>query len=301
MKKIFGFSLLILSLQTYAYTHISRTQVVGKKIQSPLRKDVCHLDINSGSSICSAVRLSSDYVLTAEHCVRELDGNLNRLSLECNGDFLDVEKVFESQEFLKQFGAKEKTAANVPSNFDLALIKIKKPNSFTPQFKLLKNFSELQSVLLNSPASSTYNFSENTYCEFHGYGQDEKGKMDTLNSTYLDTTEKYNGESYLMKVELVNSYSAYLESPLLPERTKDFIHSTVRPGDSGGPIFCKAKSGEMILTGIASTYSTGECEQKFQKVKTGIFKPAKVMCNSNRWGIPTKEVLENALGVHLED
>ena len=299
MKTILMLSFLVLSLQASAY--VNGTKVVGKKIQSPLRKDVCHLDVNGGASVCSAVRLSTDYVLTAEHCARGLNGKENTLKLDCNGDYLEIEKVYESKEYLKKFDPKERNAAKVSSNFDFAVIKLKEPNKFTPQFKLLKNFSEFQSILLNSPTSSTYNFSENTYCEFHGYGQDAQGNIEHLNSTYLDSTEKFNDESYLMKVELINSYSAYLESPYLPERTKDFLHSTVRPGDSGGPMFCKSKSGEMILSGIASTYTSGECEQKFQKVKTGFFKPAVVNCNQNRWGVPTKEVLEKTLGVILED
>lgn len=292
MKIYLGLTYLLFSFNANALPN--GTRIVGKAIKSPLVDQVCHLELNNGDSICSGVRISNDYVLTAQHCARSLSGKKNSINLSCNNKSLDIEEVYESKEFLKKLA--ESNGKIVPSAYDFSLIKIKNPKSFVPKFKMLRNLAEYQSIFLNSADTTNYNFSENTYCEFHGYGLDAKSTLDNFNSTFIETSEKYNGALYLMKAVVDNGNAAYLQSPLLPENNLKFIHSTARPGDSGGPIFCKSKSGEMILSGVASTFEFGVCPEQFQTEGRRF----KINCNDNVWGLPTKESLENTLGIKID-
>lgn len=301
MKKILSLTFLVLSLNASADI-TAGVKLVGKPLISQMKDQVCHLKLDGDEGTCSGVRLSTDYVLTAQHCARNTKGRKNSISLECNGNSLEVEKVYESQLYI------DTTDNSVSSAFDFAVIKIKNPKPFKAKFKLLNNVAEYQNTLLNYSLNSTYEYAEPTYCEFHGYGEDRKKKVDNYNATTIDTSTVYNDETYLMKVQAVNT-SAYVQSPFLPERNykdENWLYSSVRPGDSGGPLFCKTMNGDTILSGVASVLYFGECPAKFQPpVKTGFFGKilgeSKVQCHKSRWGIPTRDALEDLVGVRIVD
>jgi secreted trypsin-like serine protease len=303
MKKLFNLTLVVLSINASAADIGAFTQIVGRPIVSPMKDQVCHLALGYATATCSGVRLSTDYVLTAQHCARDLKGKGNSISVECNGDFLKVESVAESKEFVKIVGAPGfNDSSPLPSQFDFALIKLKNPKPFTPKFKLPKNFSEYQGLFLNSSESTTYNYAEKTYCEFHGYGLDKNSILDKYNSTFIDTIINFEGNEYFINAIAIGN-GGVIKSPFLPEidyKDKNWVYSTARPGDSGGPLFCKSKTGEMILSGIASTLEFKTCEDQFQSPKKGIFKPAPIKCHHNTWGMPSKEVIESIFGVQID-
>jgi secreted trypsin-like serine protease len=288
MKKILSITtLLVFSFNLHAQANLF--SIVGKKIVSPLKDQVCQLSVNSGNEVCSGVRISKDYILTAEHCVRDsIKDKAKSVSVSCNDKNQKVEAIFES----KEYAANKSTDLN---HLDFALIKIKKPKDFTPKFKLLNNLAEYKSIFLNSSETEVNNFAENTYCEVHGYGLDENKVLDNYNSASISSTSIYKEVSYFMTVTSVGSQKAFVTSPHLPEKDKDWLHTSVRPGDSGGPMFCKSKSGEWVLSGIASVLNFNVCPNKFQEGKV------KKECHSNVWGLPTKEALESITGVHFVD
>ncbi len=270
------------------------TNLVGPMIQSELKDQVCYLTLNGGSAVCSGVRLSNDYVLSAGHCARTSEGKKNSITLECNGEQLQVEKVFESDSFVASY-----TKGTIKSNVDFSLIKLKNSKkNFTPKFHMLQSFSDYQAEFLNSDLT----FNESTHCEFHGYGTDKSGRLGTLHSTSIETTLTYNEKDYHVQITS-NDEGAIVQSPLLPDESKNWLYSSARPGDSGGPLFCLAKSGEWVLSGIASTWDSGFCPDELQdknpKKVLGIFKAAKLRCSDNHWGLPSVEQLEKIFGITL--
>ncbi|MDO9180850.1 MAG: trypsin-like serine protease, partial [Bacteriovorax sp.] len=249
MKLIFNISILLFSLNTYAGD--DDFSVIGRPIQSPLKDQLFYLELKNNddsTGTCSGVRISNDYVLTAEHCIRDSRGNKREISIDCNSNNLQIENIYESKEFLKTFALSHNGADDLPgqafSAFDFALIKVKSKKIFVPKFKILKNLADYQSIFLNSSAAVSLNFAENTYCEFHGYGISGTRTSGKLHSTSILSTTLYKNMSYLMKIVPQEEIGQYLQSPFLPEDTKDkdWLYSTVRPGDSGGPIFCKTKN-----------------------------------------------------------
>ena len=299
-KLIYLFLINLTVLNVYALNIHSGMDLVGKPIKSSLLDQVCHIDIqiDGNAFICSAVRISSDYVLTAEHCARDVDGNVGRLTLECNGEQMTIAKVYESKIFIDGVS---KNKDNFISSNDFSILKIKNPKTFVPKFKLSKNLEEMKNIFFNESSSNEAQFNENTYCEFHGYGEDARGSSDKLNSTSIETTSLFDNLPYEMKA-IFSDGNAYMESPLLPERdikNRNEYSPTARPGDSGGPLFCKSHSGDFYLSGIASVLQSGECSKKFPD-QIARFGSKKVTCFNNRWGIPTADYLEKIFNIKID-
>jgi secreted trypsin-like serine protease len=300
MKTILTLSLIAFSWIAFAGAGV-RSNLVGPTIESDLKDQVCLLNLKNdhGNAVCSAVRISKDYVLTAQHCARDAEGTQFSVSVLCNGTELEVEKVFESSVFAKHY----KERRLILSEIDFSLIKLRNSKNFSSKFKLLKNFPDYQSQFLNS-GTGYLTFAENTECEFHGFGKDKHNNLGNLNSTKINTSINFQNSTYNMSV-LSLGMGETVGSPSLPDKKNDWLYSSARPGDSGGPLFCKAKTGEWILSGISSTWSSGECPEVFQdknpKKILGIFKVPKISCSSNYWALPTKERLEDLFNISLED
>ena len=291
MKTLIFNTFLLLSFNTIAGTN--PFALVGKPITSPMKDQVCHIKINGDEAVCSGIRISKDYVLTAQHCART-NNKVNSLVLTCNDRTLEIAKVLESTQY------NNGTSIN-NSQIDFALIKISQPTSFTPKVKLLKNLAEYKSILLNSTDTKLTNFSERTYCEIHGYGTNEKKQLDKYKSVEIYSTTKFKDQDHLFKVTLESDTTATIDSPVLPEKyTKsDWTWSSARPGDSGGPLVCLTKSKEWILAGITSTLSFDKCPEKYQEKKKSMFR-ADIQCHGNTWGVPSKETLEAIFKISLD-
>jgi hypothetical protein len=311
MKKLF-------ILATFTMFSFNVHALMGKPISSSLTEQVCHISVDN--NICTAVRISDDYVLTAQHCVRDTKTLKLRpsLSVRCDRSGVKVLKVIESVGYAY---AKEPR----PIHMDFALIQIqppKKANSIKYQAKLLKNLAEYKSIFLDSAEEISdevkYNkFAENTSCEMHGYGLSsdnekqikEDQEQEVLKTIAITSRVAYKNASYFMKVGTLADDLAMINSPVLPtkDRKEKWVHSYARVGDSGGPLFCKSKSGEWILAGITSVMTSYWCPDSEQRdgkspevlIAEG-WKPKSCKFGTG-WGLPTVEAIEKVLGVRLEN
>ncbi|MBY0414865.1 MAG: trypsin-like serine protease [Bdellovibrionales bacterium] len=301
MKKSISFAVMAASFNLSAQVNVS---IIGRPITSPLKDQVCHILTNKGQETCSGVRISKDYVLTAQHCVRGTDGKSKVINfkLTCNDINLNVEKVYESEVYAKNLASAEfiKQGSDKKSHLDFALLKLKNPSDYIPKVKLLNNFAEYKSVFLESSDQFYKKFNENTDCEMHGFGTDAKGRIDIYHSAAISSTTKYNGADYFIEALERSDYAATIRSPYLPEENSklDWVYSMVRPGDSGGPLFCKARSGEWVLSGIASILAFNECPDSMQNPDRKWYQ-SKLKCGQNEWGLPTKEALEKIVGAKI--
>ena len=323
MKKLITFTALtVFSFNLHA-SDMDPFASVGRPIKSTLKDQVCQLA--SGSDVCTGVRISENLVLTAAHCVRDTaNGKLKSVSVSCDNSRADIESIHESKTYVATAIAQSKIKrdkndiSSKPTDdltdVDFAVIKIKKmkasmfskPKKFISSAKLLKNLDEYKSILLNSSGSNSYKFAVETVCETHGYGYNDEGELDVYKAARIDSTTMFDEKPYYMYVYAKDN-TAYLNSPFLPENTKKTVtpFTSLRPGDSGGPLFCKARSGEWIIAGIASSMFTGDCPSMFQEGQKTIeqLKAAKETprhCYGSSWGVPSKETLESALQIKLD-
>lgn len=298
--------------------------IIGNPIRSALKDQVCQLA--TGGEVCTGVRISEFYILTASHCVRSIEnGKMKNVSASCDNSSVDIETIYES----KAYGAatiaeskikrdKNDTSPKLTTGLtsvDFAVIKIKKqkgsffskPKKFISAAKLLKNLDEYKTTLLNSSENNISTFAPETKCEVHGYGYNEAGELDVYKAARIDSTTMFDNQPYYMNVYTKENNTAYLNSPFLPENTRKTItlFTSLRPGDSGGPLFCKARSGEWVIAGIASSMLTGSCPDMFQEDN----KSAKQLtdekkiprhCYGSSWAVPSKETLESVLQIKLD-
>lgn len=296
-------TLLTLSFLAISFDASAIQKLVGKAIKSPLKEQVCHLIVDGGNETCSGIRIDNDYVLTAQHCMRNKKKEPKKIEqLTCDGQTLEVDKVYESKAYADYYASESSGKLNAPTRaeVDFSVIKVKNANPVTIRAKLLSNLDEYKSIFLETGDYFMFKFAENTTCEIHGYGMDQKNQLDNYNSANIMTTSTYRKTDYHAMVSIINDYSAYTTSPFLPlyDKREDWQYSVVKPGDSGGPLFCKAKTGEWFISGVASTLSFAECAEGMQYPKRKFFE-SKLDCGKNTWGLPTKEALEKIVEVKL--
>lgn len=245
--------LMLVALLTFsnAYAVVGSANLINTRGPESL----CRLLIRSqhGLRICSGTLIESNKILTANHCT---NNDRDSITVECgyegvNNEILKYETTLSGNTVVSE-GILFKTSSMAKVDFrniqsDQALLSLTNNLNLTPMKVALPNMN-------------TQNFTD---CYIGGYG---------LNKDII------TGELTIGKIELPilkrNQMTtvAYLQSTFNPVGGKFNNHAELRtlirstvvekmsspiplPGDSGGPIFCKAQNNEFYLVGILSTIS----------------------------------------------
>jgi hypothetical protein len=269
--------------------------VVGPSSETKLQDQVCKLMFTSDEeeAICTGVRIDETTILSAEHCARNVEtGVLNNLpEIVCEGRSLEAISMTESNQYFHFLD--KGIQAFFRAGVDFSQIKVKKEKQpFLPKFKIHENFESFSNDFLTTSDQYNYEFRKPTICEVHGYGMDEFDRVGTLNSSQLSSSPTFMNQVFKINITPLGNDGFNLKSPLLPMKATNWIYTYVRPGDSGGPLFCLNEKNEWVLAGIASTLQTGECPKEINEL---LDKKSKMKCAQNSWGVPTKETLNNLL------
>ncbi len=191
-----------------------------KKLDVKEFSAVCRLTItdNYGNyGICTATVVSSNQLLTAEHCFHHSD--LDRLVVVATCGNQELDSFISIQKFRKN--------AKDNSGYDLAIIKTSEPIQNIAPISITK-FPEMYIL---KPT-----------CRVLGFGKDEHGRTDDLRGFDL-----LNERLYLFKEAPQNIKMSSKLGPVL--------QNTVTEGDSGGPLLCRmTDNSPWELLGVNSNY-----------------------------------------------
>jgi len=191
--------------------------------------------------VCGAVIISKYHVLTAAHCVRDLDKDVYYVRI---GDFnMDIDEDAEQDIYIDEIYNHENFEGSIKLNNDISIIKLKTIG--------IKFHQYVQPICL---PSKSIKLKHDMNCTITGWGSDGSIGSNFANSLKWATVPIIDMK--ICKAAYVYGKSAISDGMFCAGSLDGGVDAC--QGDSGGPLVCSTDLGETIMGITSWGYGCGQ-------------------------------------------